>query len=147
MELDKRIKRQYILKEKFKSDDLYKYGVIFLNERKEKSRLVLEELSPSIRDKLYTVTLKFGVSGLSRLMTDVADQDSRIEIHTASLTIKEIATINFAIVYKALLKYPAYKFENLKKIFPTLRSTREFITNEKFLGSIKLNIKSLKENF
>lgn len=80
-------------------------------------------------------------------MTDVADQDSRIEIHTASLTIKEIATINFAIVYKALLKYPAYKFENLKKIFPTLRSTREFITNEKFLGSIKLNIKSLKENF
>ena len=146
LNLDKSVKRQCNLKENFKADDFYKYGVIFLNKRKEKNCPASEELPPAIRDKLYTVSLKLGISGLSRLMTDAADQDGRVEIHTASMTIKKIAEINFAIVNKALLKYPAYKFENLKKIFPNLHSTREFITDEKFLGSIKLNIRSSKEN-
>ena len=39
LDTDKIIKRQYILKESFKNDDLYKEGIIFLNNRKEKNLL------------------------------------------------------------------------------------------------------------
>ena len=43
------------------------------------------------------------------------------------------------------MKYPAYKFENLKTCFENLRSTRDFVTDEKFLGGIILDIKSHKK--
>ncbi|MBR5913735.1 MAG: DEAD/DEAH box helicase family protein [Selenomonadaceae bacterium] len=143
---DKIIKRQYTLKESFKKDDLYKSGIIFLNERVEKSCSLPEEIAPEVRDKIYSVTMNLGISGESRMMTDDAEKVSRVEIYTTSYTIKEIAAINFAIVNKALMKYPVYKFENLKTCFKVLKSTRDFIIDEKFLGNVKISIKSRTEN-
>ena len=62
--------------------------------------------------------------------------------HTSSKTIKEIATINYAIVNKALMKYPIYKFNTLKSYFPNLKSTSQFITSDEYLGNIDIIIRS-----
>lgn len=59
-----------------------------------------------------------------------------------STTIRDIAKINYAIVNKALAKVPIYKFNALKSRFPNLKSTREFITSTKYLGGIKIDIRS-----
>ena len=73
---------------------------------------------------------------------DNTTSDARVELYLYETSIGQIATINYAIVNKALGMYPALKFNILHKYFPHLETTREFITSEKYLGSIKINIKS-----
>ena len=147
LDTDKIFKRQYILKDSFKNDDLYKEGIIFLNSRQEKESPVMYEIPASIRDVIYNFQISRGLSGLSQMMTNDVDADNnRIEIYTVRRTIKEIAAINFSLVNKALRQYPIYQFNNLKLLFPNLFSTKNFIIDEKFLGNVQINIKSCKEN-
>ena len=146
LDLSKGVERKYELKETFKQDELYKSGVIFINEREEKEIPATAELSPAIRDKIYNFNGVAGVSGSEKLMTDADETNNRVEIHTVRKTIGEIAAINFAIVNKALRKFPIYKFCNLKKIFPALKSTKNFVTDEKYLGDLKIDIKISAEN-
>ena len=145
LDIDKVKRCEYKLKESFKSDNFYKNGVIFLNDRKEKARPVIFEISPTIRNTVYSFKIGAGNSGLTQLMTD-KEENFDVKIYTVQREIREIAAINFAIVNKALMKYPIYKFCNLKKIFPALTSTRQFVTDEKYLGGIKIEIKSSSEN-
>ena len=64
--------------------------------------------------------------------------DLVIDLKTAHMTIKEIAAINYAIVNKALMKYPIFKFNTLRSYFPNVSSTRQFITDDEYLGACLL---------
>ena len=136
----------YILKEEFKEDPLYKEGYVFANERVLKSRKDVDELLPSVRDHFYAVRLATGQMGEDVIMEEDAMHENQIQLHTKHTNILEIAEINYAIVYKALCKYNVFKFNILRSYFPNLKSTREFITSEKYLGSVKIDITSRYEN-
>lgn len=145
LNLDKKFSCEYKLKEKFKNSEFYNVGQIFLNKRVEKDLPPENEIAPSIRDKNYLVQIVAGSSSQSNLMTN-AD----IEIETAEekyfrYTIKEIAAKNYSIVHKALSKFPIFKFNNLKKIFPNLKTTKDFINDKNFLGNVKIEIASDKK--
>jgi len=143
LDTDKIVKREYVLKETFKAEDFYKYGVIFLNDRKIKDRKSISELMLSVRDKPYIYKADKSSSGTDELMSSVKVSGQEIVLkHTSSKTIKEIATINYAIVNKALMKYPIYKFNTLKSYFPNLKSTSQFITSDEYLGNIDIIIRS-----
>jgi len=77
------------------------------------------------------------MSNFFNKVVDVLKQDERF--------FAKIAEINYAIVYKALCKYNVFKFNILQSYFPNLKSTREFITSEKYLGGIKVEITSRYE--
>lgn len=141
---DKTVTKHYILKDEFKKDDLYKNGLIFINDRVVKSRSEVNELLPSVRNKVYSVTLVTGQSGEDIILDDGqgASVDSKTKTKLYTTTIGEIANINYAIVNKALAKVPVYKFNSLKSRFPNLKSTREFITSTNYLGDIKIEIRS-----
>lgn len=144
---DKTVTCKYILKDDFKQDELYKNGLIFINNRIVKSRADVNELLPSVRSKTYTVSLATGQSGEDIIMEENQNvpASSAIKPILYSCTIGEIAAINYAIVNKALATQPVYKFNALKSRFPNLKSTREFITSEKYLGNIKIEIRSKYE--
>ena len=146
LNLDKAVEREYKLKDSFKADDIYKSGIIFLNKRVEKSRVMPEEVPLKIREKIYGAEVNLFKSGTTQLLTDAEGKENRVEVVTTRTTIGEIAAKNFAIVNNALMKFPNYQFNRLKEIFPKLRSTKEFVTDEKFLGDIKIDIKSPDEN-
>lgn len=137
---------EYKLKESFKADELYKSGVIFLNARKEKSTDAVQEILPAIRDNTYKFNGVIGGSGSERLMIEDDETNTKIKIHTVRKTFKEIAAINFAIINKAMMKFSVYKFYNLKKFFPALKSAKNFVTDEKYLGGVKIDIKISAEN-
>lgn len=141
---DKTVTKHYILKDEFKQDDLYKNGLIFINDRVVKSRSEVNELLPSVRNKVYSVTLVTGQSGEDIILDDGqgTSVDSKTKTKLYATTIGEIANINYAIVNKALAKVPVYKFNTLKSRFPNLKSTREFITSTNYLGDIKIEIRS-----
>ena len=147
VDLDKQTERTYILKDDFKADSLYKEGWVFVNDRIVKSRNDVNGLLPSVRDNLYTVRLATGSSGEDVIFgNSTTNTDKTVTTYTYRTTIQNIAELNYAIVHKALCKYPVFKFNTLQSYFPNLKSTREFITSEDYLGAIKIEITSRYEN-
>jgi len=143
---DKIKQREYVLKDNFKQDDFYKDGLIFINDREMKSRNNVFGLQSMVRDKIYNFTSTTGASGMDEIMDDNATPiDIETDLKTMHTTIKEIAGINYAIVNKALMKFPIYKFNTLKSYFPNITSTREFIMTDDYLGNIRIDIHSKEE--
>ena len=137
MEADKKIfRREYKLKESFKRDELYQRGVIFLNEREK----VSEKFCEVVPKNLYGFERVVEV-GSEKILAE--DDDLRAKnFHTTRRTIGEIAAKNYAVVHKALMKFPVYDFDKLKARFKNLKSTRQFITDAEYLGAIGIDIMS-----
>ena len=143
---DKVVTRKYVLKDEFKQDSLYKEGLVFINERIVHSRDEITGILPSVRDKVYTVTLATGASGEDVVMEDTSGASgTQPGTYLYSTSFGKMAEINYAIVNKGLAAFPVYKFKTLKSYFPHLRSTREFITDENYLGNIRIDIRSRYE--
>ena len=143
LDTEKIVQREYILKENFKTDDLYANGLIFINDRVVKDRKEVHGLSPTVRDDIYRFKTATGASGMDSVMIETSQGvDMTVEMKTAHVTIKEIAEINYAIVNKALMKYPIFKFNTLQSYFPNVSSTRQFIMDEEYLGSVRIDIQS-----
>lgn len=145
IDLDKIVTKEYILKEEFKQDDLYKNGYVFVNKPILKSRNEVIGLLPSVRDKIFNISIATGRSGEDIIMDENSSQDNNPITFSYKTTISEIAGINYVIVYKALCKYNIFKFNILKSYFPNLKSTKEFILDKNYLGNIKIHITSKYE--
>ena len=146
LDTDKIVQREYILKEGFKSADIYTSGLVFINDRVVKDRKDVYGLSPTVRDNIYRFQVATGASGMDIVMAEGSGtSDAAVDLKTAHLTIKEIAAINYAVVNKALMKYPVFKFNTLKSYFPNVTSTRQFITADEYLGSVRIDIQSKDE--
>jgi methylase len=140
---DNVVQREYILKEEFKKDAIYTNGFIFLNDREVKDRSEVRDLPPTIRDNIYRFRATIGNSGTDTVMTEEPGiHDTHPDLKTAHMTIGQIATINYAIVNKALMKYPIFKFNMLRLYFPNVTSTRQFITDRAYLGGVRIDIQS-----
>jgi len=143
VDMENQVVCTYVLKEDFKSDFLYREGFVFTNERILKSRNDVEGLMPSVRERIYSVRFASGSSGEDTLLgTGKALTERETVTHVYRTTISEIAKINYAIVHKALCKYNVFKFNILQSYFPNLKSTREFVVEENYLGGIRVEITS-----
>lgn len=141
LDLEGIVTKRYSLKDSFKTDDLYKTGYVFTNERILKSRNDVHELLPSVRDKIYEVAIAVGKGGEDVVLDDVSS-DKKVETHSVITSFKEIAAINYSTVNRALRQFDVFKFNTLKSYFPNIKSTYEFITDGNYLGNIKIKITS-----
>lgn len=132
---------QYKLKESFKAEAFYQSGQVFVNDRVVKSRKDVTGLPPDVREKVYEVRFATGSSGEDTLLGGAGGLTEReVESFLYQTTIGEIAALNYAIVHRALCRCPALRFDALKRRFPSLHSTRQFITGQEYLGGIRLHI-------
>lgn len=141
LDLEGIVTKKYILKDSFKDDDLYRYGYVFTNERVLKSRNDVHELLPSVRDKVYEVSVAVGKAGEDVVLESVAS-DVAVQTHPYLTSFSEIASINYSTVYRALRQFDVFKFNTLQLYFPNLKSVYEFIMDKNYLGDIKLKIVS-----
>lgn len=139
LDLEGIVTKKYILKVSFKEDDLYRYGYVFTNERVLKSRNDVHELLPSVRDKVYEVSIAVGKAGEDVVLESVAS-DVAVQTHPYLTSFSEIALINYSTVYRALRQFDVFKFNTLQSYFPNLKSVYEFIMDKNYLGDIKLKI-------
>ncbi len=147
LDTDKIVQREYVLKDDFKATDIYRQGLIFLNDREIKDRNDVHGLTPTVRDDIYRFQAATGASGVDSVMAETSqDVDPVIDLKTAHMTIKEIAAINYAVVNKVLMKYPIFKFNTLRSYFPNVMSTRQFITDDEYLGAVRIDIQSRDEH-
>lgn len=121
---------------------MYRQGWIFLNDREVKDRKEVRGLTPTVRDDIYRFQATTGASGFDFVMETSQGVDLFFDLKTTCMTIREIATINYAVVNKALMKYPIFKFNTLHSYFPNVTSTRQFIMDNEYLGNVHIDIQS-----
>lgn len=141
LDLEGIVTKRYSLKDSFKADELYQTGYVFTNERILKSRADVHELLPSVRDKIYDVAISVGRGGEDVVLEEISS-DKIVETYSITMTFKEIADVNYSTVNRALRQFDVFKFNTLKSYFPNIKSTYEFVTDENYLGNIKINVTS-----
>ena len=118
-----------------------------MNDREVKDRKDVRGLTPTVRDDIYRYQAATGASGVDSVMIETSQGiDLVFDLKTAHMTIGEIAAINYAVVNKALMKYPIFKFNTLRSYFPNVTSTRQFITDKEYLGAVRIDIQSKDEH-
>lgn len=141
LDLEGIVTKRYSLKDSFKADELYQTGYVFTNERMLKSRADVHELLPSVRDKIYDVAISVGRGGEDVVLEEISS-DKSVETYSITMTFKEIADVNYSTVNRALRQFDVFKFNTLKSYFPNIKSTYEFVTDENYLGNIKIKVTS-----
>ena len=130
------IERRMSLKGGFKNTALFKAGHIFLNERQKYNREDLDGLDSNLILKTHKVSLYTGISkGI--VAFDAPRLDSGID-----KTSKDYTLISFgeAVVRKAIQRIEFYEFSNLKHYLPNLKSIHEFITSDRYLGKVSVEM-------
>ncbi len=133
--------RKVLVKKSFKSTALYKAGHIFLNERDKYSREDIEGLDSSIINQTHRVSLRTGYTK-SIVAFDAPDRDKGADKSSMDYALKDFGV---AIIRKAIQRIEFYEFSNLKGYLPKLNSILEFITSEKYLGRVKVEVSGLPE--
>jgi len=141
LDLECIVTKRYKLKDSFKADDLYRTGYVFTNERVLKSRNDVHELLPSVRDKIYEVAIAVGKGGEDVVLEEVSS-DVSVKTYQYLTTFKEIASINYSTVNRALRQFDVFRFNTLESYFPNVKSTYDFVTDSNYLGDIKIKITS-----
>lgn len=141
LDLEGIVTKRYKLKESFKADDLYRTGYVFTNERVLKSRNDVNELLPSVRNRMYEVNFAAGKGGEDVVLEEVSP-DNSVKTYQYITTFYAIVSINYSAVNRALRQFDVFKFSTLKSYFPNIKSTYDFVTNKNYLGNIQLKITS-----
>jgi type III restriction enzyme len=140
---EKYVQRNLFIKESFKKTEFWKSGVIFINERIQNPRSEIFSLQDARIKNNYQYELKTGEIK-EEIILDEKEKSKLLTV--AKVKIKH-KFIDFGenIIRTALDKFEFYKFDNLKKYFPHLKSIREFILSDKYLGSVEIEISGVKE--
>lgn len=105
------IERKIQLKDSFKNSELYKSGLIFLNEREKYDRSKINELDDSIINSSYTLETGYTITDT---IFETKNDTKNIKKETKSLLFKDF---DVEIIRKALQRNSFYEFSNLKNIF------------------------------
>ena len=129
------------IKKEFLNDDLYLNGYVFQNKIVNKTYSTISDIS-EIKDEYY---FDFTTSGIqiSGVFNDNTS-DYSLELKsttTVKKSIKELVDeLGYNFVHSQMAYFPVYTFESISKIFPEVKSVKEFVTNVKYLGNKKISV-------
>ena len=133
--------KEIVLKVKsiIKETEFWKKGILFVNNREEVDRSKIESIDDIDIAKIYKYKLPTGF-----IEEKVIFEEDKTVNNYPKTTIKTFQLGNFedTILRRAMAKLDFYRFNNLKKYFPSLTSSLEFI---KSLKNITVDIISSKE--
>lgn len=126
------------LKDKFRNSNLYKNGLVFINEREEyQLNENVHSLGSDILEKEYKVRIRSGEMTTSFIFENT---DKLSTLFSTPYTSMKLIALGGNIVRAAINRIEAYQFCNLKNTFPNLSSIKEFIENKDYLGGINIAI-------
>ena len=133
---------EYRLKSEFKESDFFMHGYVFSNKKKEKSRNKVTEIDKKIQSGYYQYKVSTGSSYIYGLFDECKAKFNEF-YHTTQLKFKQIP---LNITEGTMDNFEILKFNTLKSYFPNLKSKKEFLQSENYLGNITLQIESPYEN-
>lgn len=132
------IEIEHRLKDTFKQTDFYRTAYVFSNKRVEKSRNSVTEIDKKIQSGFHIHKVSTGASTLYGLFDDNTNKPNGFT-HTTQLKVKDIP---LNVTEGALANFEVMKFNVLKSYFPQLKSKREFLTSDQYLGNITIQFES-----
>lgn len=129
------------LKKDFLQSELYKNGLIFINERLKKERSNINALPDSALTRVYTVNLPTGY-----IKTSIAFETVTNERRTLKDKRYSLIQMGKAAISKAMRGIALYEFRNLQSFLPNVKSTTEFIKSESYLGGLKISVRGIEED-
>ena len=127
-----------IIKTKF-----WKNGFLFLNEQRENKREKIKRMKDLVSEAIFKYRFRIGRTTETGVF-DEATANGGQEPDIKQDTIK-FNRIEKHINRKALDKIDFYRFSNLRRFFPFLKSVDEFLTSENYLGEVDVEISGSRE--
>jgi len=141
---EKYVQKDLFIKDSFKETEFWKEGVIFINDRIQNPRTEIFSLQDAKIEKLYRYELKTGEIKEEIILDEEKKTKISEEITRDKITYR-FSDFGDNIIRNALDRIEFYKFDNLKKYFPYVRSIREFISSDRYLGNVKVEILGPKD--
>ena len=137
--LDERtVEKPLKLKSPFKETDFYKHGIIYINERVEnKNESVRSFADIGVSSKNYNYSLATGRGVTEAILDDSSNVQQIVEAGRRDILVKDIP---FHIVRSAIVRSPFFTFKSLKTYFPHVKSIREFIEADEYLGGLSITL-------
>jgi TYPE III RESTRICTION-MODIFICATION SYSTEM: METHYLASE len=134
------IERKYILKDEFKNTDFYNHGYVFSNSRIEKTRESIYEIEEDLKYKVFYPKIKNKNAKIENLI------DNKNEKISDNIEIKKIklSEIDYNILSGTAIYFNELKFNVLKEKYPNLKTLKEFLTVENYLGNVAIEFKYTK---
>jgi len=129
---------QLRVKPKIKDTDFWKKGVLFVNMKVEADRKGIKTIDDIEIERTYKYRLPTGFLKEDVILEETNNRSS-FETTTRTFSLSDFGDV---IIRKAMAKLDFYRFNNLKKYFPGLSSSEEFIES---LKKINVNITSSRE--
>lgn len=132
-----------VLKQDFKESRLYEKGIVFLNRRIPLSEAEDDgSIGKTILQKTFNISVHTGQMRTNQVFSD--NTEATI-ISTKILPIK-FKDIDYHVVRSAMNSFASFSFDRLKKLYPQLKSSREFITSENYLADLNIKISGTKDS-
>ena len=135
------VPRKLKLKDSFKETDLYRNGVVWLNEREPRDYQDVTSFTDlahlSVREQNHEHSIHGATGGTMTVMED-SEAEDRQEIDRHPI---QLVDIERNIVQSAIARNPFFKFSSLKRYFPQLRTMDEFRTSENYLGGLAITFR------
>src|SRR3989339_1828257 len=141
------VQKEIKIKSDFKNSDFWKKGYIFLNSRKENLGKDVFALSDAKAEFDHNAEINiFQLPTREAIEKDLFVAGVGVGVKV-KIEIRDYKIVDLGkhIVRTALAKMPAGRFDDLKKIFGNIESISDFISNEKYLGGIKIKVKGTSE--
>ena len=131
---EKEIEKTLKLKDSFKETNFYKYGFIYLNERvQNRYEHVRSFADMGISSRNYEHKLATGRGSAEALLqgnVSILPEADRKDVPVRDMPVH--------IVMNALARNSFFNFRSLKTYFPHIRTVREFINGDDYLGGLAL---------
>ena len=132
------VEKRLELKGLFKETDFYKRGLIYINERVENMNESVFSLSDiGISSKSYHHSLATGKGVSEAVLDDSGEVQQIVEAGQRDIPVRDIP---FHIVRTAIVRNPFFTFRSLKTYFPHIKSIREFIEADEYLGGLSITL-------
>ena len=132
------VEKNLKLKSSFKETDFYKRGLIYINERVEnmnESVFSFDDIGISSRNYHYSLATGRGTS--EAVLDDSSSVQEIVEAGQRNIPVRDIP---IHIVKSAIARNPFFTFKSLKTYFPHIKSVREFIEADEYLGGLSITL-------
>ena len=135
---DQTVEKPLKLKNTFKETDFYKHGIVYINERVEnRNESVRSFADIGVSSRNYHHSLATGRGTSEAVLDDSANIQQIVEAGRRNIPVRDIP---FHVVRTAMARNPFFTFRSLKTYFPHIKSIREFIEAEEYLGGLSITL-------
>lgn len=130
------IQLDYVLKEEFSDSDFYKKALVFSNKRVPVNRKKVHSVEGKLQNQVYNYQVATNNGSIINL---IGENEEKFSEKKQVINIK-FKNIDYNILSGASEKFNELRFNVIKEKYPNVKSLKEFLTSEQYLGNSSVEI-------